>query len=191
MKDKDKTKKQLQEEVARLSRRIAELEKSQKQKQIKSQKKPRKKRFPSGIDVGILEHAISSSISGIGITDMEGKLIYVNDKTVEMWGYESKDEILGCNLPDFWEGEGIHDAIKALREKGAIIGENIGKKKDGSLFYVDYMASVIRDRSNRPRWIGSYKRGAPSLCQRAGLLRLAAHCLATCLSRPRLRHGLQ
>ena len=132
MKDRDKTKKLLLEEVAQLRNRLAELEKSQKRKQIESQKKPRKKRFPSGIDVGILEHAISSSISGIGITDMEGKLIYVNDKTVEMWGYENKEEILGCYLPEFWEGEGIHEAIKALREKGAIIGENIGKKKDGS-----------------------------------------------------------
>jgi len=145
MKDRDKTKKKLLEEVTRLRRRISKLENSQ------------KGGFPSGIDLGILEHAIASFISGIGITDLEGKLIYVNDTIVKMWGYEDKEEILGRYLPEFWEDEGIHETIKALQKKGARIGEDIGKRKDGSLFYVDYMASVIRDRSGQPRYIfGSF-----------------------------------
>lgn len=149
MKDRDKTKKQLLEEVTRLRRRISKLE--------KTPKESKKKRIPPGIDLGILEHAVASSISGIGITDMKGKLIYVNDTIVKMWGYEDKDEILGRYLPDFWEGESIHEAVKILREKGAIIGENIGKKKDGSRFYVDYIASVIRDQANRPKYMfGSF-----------------------------------
>jgi PAS domain S-box-containing protein len=145
MKDKDKTKKQLLEEVTQLRSRLSEFKKSQKE------------RFHSGIDLGILGHAIASSISGIGITDMKGKLIYVNDKIVEMWGYEHKDEILGRYLPEFWEGEGVHETVKVLKEKGARIGEDIGKRKDGSLFYVDYMASVVRDRSGRPKYMfGSF-----------------------------------
>lgn len=149
MKDRDKTKKQLLAEIARLRRRISRLE--------KTPKESRGKRIPPGIDLGILEKAIASSISGIGITDMDGKLIYVNDTIVKMWGYRDKAEILGRYLPDFWEGEGIHKAIKDLRKNGAIIGENIGKKKDGSRFYVDYMASVIRDQSNRPKYLfGSF-----------------------------------
>ncbi len=149
MKDRDKTKKQLLEDVYRLRRRISKLEKSQKESQ--------EDRFPSGIDLGILEHAVASSISGIGITDMEGKLIYVNDKIVEMWGYEHKDEILGRYLPEFWEGEGVYETMRVLKEKGARIGEDIGKKKDGSLFYVDFIASVIKDRSGLPRYMfGSF-----------------------------------
>lgn len=157
MKDKNKTKKQLMEEVAKLRHRLTELEKSREPKQIGSQNKPLKKSFPYGIDVGILEQAISSSISGVGITDIEGKLIYVNGKIVEMWGYEDKNEVLGRYLEEFWEGDGIHEAIKVLRKKGAIIGEDIGKKKDGSRFFVDYMVSIIQDRSNRPKYMfGSF-----------------------------------
>ena len=149
MKDKDKTKKQLLEEVARLRRRLSELEDVQKQ--------PQEEQIPAGIDLGILEQAIASSISGIGITDMEGKLIYVNDKIVEMWGYEKIEEILGRYLPEFWEGEGVLETIEVLKKKGARIGEDIGIRKDGSLFYVDYMTSVIRDRSGQPRYLfGSF-----------------------------------
>jgi len=149
MKDKDKTKKQLLEELTQLRHRLSELEEVQKQ--------PQEEQIPAGIDLGILEHAIASSISGIGITDMTGKLIYVNDKIVEMWGYESKEEILGRYLPEFWEGEGVLETIETLKKKGARIGEDIGKKKDGSLFYVDYMTSVIRDRSGQPKYMfGSF-----------------------------------
>ena len=145
MKDRDKTKKQLLEEVSQLRRRISKLE--------LAQKGP----IPSGIDLGILEQAIASSISGIGITDMKGKLIYVNDKIVEMWGYEKKEEILGRYLPEFWEGEGVFETIKVLKKKGARIGEDIGKRRDGTLFYVDYMASVIKDTSGRPKYMfGSF-----------------------------------
>lgn len=141
MKDKDKTKKQLLEEVAEMRQRISELEKSLEE------------RLPAGFDLGILEHAIMSSISGIGITNMEGKLIFVNDAIVKMWGYEDKKEVLGRYLPEFWEGDGVLETIEVLKEKGHRIGEDIGKRKDGSLFYVDYMASVIRDRSGRPKYM--------------------------------------
>ena len=145
MKDRDKTKKQLLEEISQLRRRISKMEKSQ------------NNHFPGGLDLGILEHAIASSISGIGITDLEGKLIYVNDKIVEMWGFEDKNEILGRYLPEFWEGEGVFETIKVLKEKGARIGEDIAKRKDGSIFYVDFMASVIRDKSGQPKYMfGSF-----------------------------------
>jgi PAS domain S-box-containing protein len=153
MKDKNKTKKQLLEELTQLRRRVSKLEKVQEE----SQKESQKEQIPPGIDLGILEHAIASSISGIGITDMDGKLIYVNDKTVKMWGYEGKDEILGRYLPEFWEGEGVLETIEHLKKKGARIGEDMGKRKDGSTFYVDYIASVIQDRSGKPKYmIGSF-----------------------------------
>ena len=145
MKDKDKTKKQLLDEIAELRRRISDMEEFHKEG------------IPAGIDLGILERAIASSISGIGITDLEGKMIYVNEKIVEMWGYDSKNEILGRYLPEFWEGEGVLETIEVLKKKGARIGEDIGKRKDGSLFYVDYMTSMIRDRSGQPQYLfGSF-----------------------------------
>lgn len=161
MKDKDKTKKQLLEEISELRLRISKLVNSQKKSQAKSRKESRKKspkgQVPPGIDLGILEQAITTSISGIGITDMDGKLIFVNEKIVEMWGYDSKDEILGRYLTEFWEGDGILETIEHLKKKGAWIGEDMGKRKDGSIFYVDYLASVIRGRSGRAKYMfGSF-----------------------------------
>ena len=59
------------------------------------------------MDLRIFKTAVESSINAIGITDLEGKLIYVNDSTVKIWGYDSNDEMLGRFLPEFWEGNGI------------------------------------------------------------------------------------
>ena len=83
-------------------------------------------------DLRIYKTAVESSINAIVITDLEGKLIYVNDSCVKMWGYNIKDEILGRFLPEFWEGDGVFKTIKELHEKGVASGEDVGKRKDGS-----------------------------------------------------------
>jgi len=101
-------------------------------------------------DLLIKNEAIASSITAIGITDLDGKLVYVNNSLVKMWGYDSDEEILGRFLPEFWEGDGVFETIKILREKGTRIGEDIGKRKDGSLFHVLFSGSMIKDKTGSP-----------------------------------------
>ncbi|NQT88249.1 PAS domain S-box protein, partial [bacterium] len=101
-------------------------------------------------DLRIKDSAIASSISGIAITDMDGAVIYVNDSLVEMWGYESDREILGGNVTDFWEGEGILRTLDALHAVGTAAGEDTGKRKDGTLFPVAFAASIIHDDDGAP-----------------------------------------
>ena len=108
-------------------------------------------------DLRIFKTAVESSINAIGITDLEGKMIYVNDSCVKMWGYNSKDEILGRFLPEFWEGDGVFKTIKELHEKGVASGEDVGKRKDGSLFFVQFTASMFKDEAGNPSFMfGSF-----------------------------------
>ena len=44
--------------------------------------------------------AVECSINAIGMTDLEGKLIYVNESAVNLWGYNNKEEMLGRLLPE-------------------------------------------------------------------------------------------
>lgn len=105
----------------------------------------------------IMENAIESSINAIGITDLYGKVLYVNDSLIKMWGYDNKEEILGRPLPEFWEGLGILNTIKSLSESGKATGEDIGKRRDGSLFTAQFSANTIRDESGNPIYIfGSF-----------------------------------
>jgi len=108
-------------------------------------------------ELRVKDSAIASAISGIAITDIGGKLIYVNDACVEMWGYDSADEIVGRSLPEFWEGDGVYRTVQELHEKGAYIGEDTGKRRDGSLFHVQLSASMIVDDAGQPLYMfGSF-----------------------------------
>ncbi len=98
----------------------------------------------------IKEFALSSSINGIGITDLEGNLTYVNDSLLDMWKYSEK-EVLGKHITEFFkEPEMTVDAMKALKMKGRFIGEFTGKRNDGSLFTIILSANLVKDQSGNP-----------------------------------------
>jgi formate hydrogenlyase transcriptional activator len=108
-------------------------------------------------ELKIKDSAIASSINGIAITDLEGKLLYVNDSFVKMWGYDHAGEILGRFLPEFWEGKHVRQTVRKLHEHESGIGEDIGKRKDGSLFTVQYAANVIKGQTGNPLYMfGSF-----------------------------------
>lgn len=108
-------------------------------------------------DLNIMARAVDSSISGIGITDLQGKLIYVNDSLVRMWGYDNKEEMVGRNLPEFWDGDRVFETIRQLRSTGVAIGEDTGKRKDGTTFTADFAANMLADGDGNPAYmVGSF-----------------------------------
>jgi PAS domain S-box-containing protein len=102
----------------------------------------------------IANFGIQSSNSAIRFADLDGRIISVNDSFVRLWGYERVDEVLGRHISEFamagMEGEGI----KALLSGRGSIGEGEAKKKDGSSFYVQVTASVVKtdEGSRSARW---------------------------------------
>nr|MBC8391925.1 PAS domain-containing protein [Deltaproteobacteria bacterium] len=128
-----------------LEQRFKEIEKTV--VELKSEKK----------NLSIMQNAVASSINAIGITDLQGKMIYVNDACIKMWGYDHENEILGRSLSEFWEGDGIFNTIKELQEKGVASGDDIGKRKDGSLFNVQFSANIFKDEVGNPAYMfGSF-----------------------------------
>lgn len=108
-------------------------------------------------ELGLKEKALSSAISGIGMTDLDGTIIYANDALCKMWGCSTKSDILGKTLADVFEGKGIYKTIEALHTKGFETGEGTGRKMDGTLFNVAFTANMIYDENGQPvRMFGSY-----------------------------------
>jgi len=89
----------------------------------------------------------------MGITDQNGKMVYVNDPLVKMWGYSSDKEIIGRSLPEFWEGDGIFSTIDDLINTGLSMGEDIGRRKDGSVFNVEYVAIMCKNNNDKPLYM--------------------------------------
>ncbi len=98
------------------------------------------------------DSAMESSINAIAISDLDGNLTYVNSSFIEMWGYETSQEIIGEKAVKFWRNEEeAREVIYALKEKGEYFGELKGTKKDGTEFDVQLSASIVRDVNENPQ----------------------------------------
>ena len=99
----------------------------------------------------IKDWAIESSINGIVTSDMEGNLNYVNSAFLKLWGYNSREEVLGKPAVEFWEiGEKAAEVIESVQTMGGWIGELVAKSKDGVFFDVQVAASIVVDSTGQP-----------------------------------------
>lgn len=100
----------------------------------------------------IKENALEASLNAIGITDMDGNMIYVNQATLDLWQYKRED-ILGKPIINFWTGNGIYKTLSDIETKGFSIGEDTALRKDGSIVKVQYSATTVMDKENKPSCI--------------------------------------
>lgn len=99
----------------------------------------------------IKDLAIASSLQGIGIGDLEGNIIYVNDAALKMWGADSPEEVLGRSSLEFAKSheEAIRIMLEVL-EKGSWEGEIEGRRKDGSSIFVHLSANIVYNDHGEP-----------------------------------------
>ncbi|MBM3302680.1 MAG: PAS domain S-box protein, partial [Deltaproteobacteria bacterium] len=97
------------------------------------------------------DRAIESSISGICLADLEGKLTYVNPAALKLWGYGHKDEVLGKLAREFWITEKeVEEATERALKTGSWVGELVAKLKDGCPLDVHAVITLVRDSNRKP-----------------------------------------
>ncbi len=102
-------------------------------------------------EMRIRDSAISSSINGIALADLNGNISYVNHSFLKLWGYDNENEVLGKPAVDFWQtDEKAAEVIEAVKSEGNWIGELSAVRKDGSGFDVLLSASMVKDESGKP-----------------------------------------
>jgi PAS domain S-box-containing protein len=102
-------------------------------------------------ELRIKDLAVASSIDGIGISDLEGNIIYVNNSALKMWGAEDISEVLGTSSLSLAQSE--EEALEIYRsvlETGSWSGEVSGYRKDGSPITVHLSASLVRNEKGEP-----------------------------------------
>ena len=88
-----------------------------------------------------------SSIAANSISDNEGNITHCNSAFLKIWGYDSKDEVIGKPIPFFIKNE--DEALKiiaSLNEPGIWEGEYTGLKKDRTTFNAYGLATIIQDK---------------------------------------------
>lgn len=96
----------------------------------------------------------------VALSDMEGKLIYINSAGARMVGYKDPSEVIGVkSIPDFHSPGDLRTvmdvAIPSALEKGTWTGENRALKTDGSSIPVEQTIFLIRDESGQPQSLGT------------------------------------
>jgi two-component system sensor kinase len=98
----------------------------------------------------LLSHAVKSIGECISITDLENKLLFVNEAFLKTYGY-TEQELTGKPIniirSDPTVGE---DVVLADTLKGGWQGELLNRKKNGTVFPIFLSTSVVSDEKGQP-----------------------------------------
>jgi len=143
MKDIDKTKEQLINELVEMRHRIAELKADRKRTEEVLRQSEEE-----------LRKMLESVTDGIFVIDLNGIITEANEKAVEMHGFGSKDKLLGksaLRLVVPRDYKRIATNMRKALKQGAIRGiEYTLLKEDGSEFPGELSTSVLKDASGNP-----------------------------------------
>ncbi|MDD2773085.1 MAG: PAS domain S-box protein [Elusimicrobiales bacterium] len=97
------------------------------------------------------ECALSSTMTGIIMSDFSGRINYANPAVLKMWGFAGASEIEGKSMLDVFRNTGvIKELLEAYREGKPWTGEVLATRVDGSHFDVHVATSLIRDEEGVP-----------------------------------------
>lgn len=103
-------------------------------------------------NIKLLIHAINSVHECISITDLDHKIIFVNQTFLDTYGYSVK-EIIGKNTEILRSEKNDPQLIKEIHEftlKGGWHGRLINKRKDGSEFVIELSTSIVKNEKGVP-----------------------------------------
>ena len=95
----------------------------------------------------IKDRVIESSTNAIAITNLQGKLTYVNKAFLKLWGNESTDEVVGKDIADFWHK--TNDTLwitETVFSDGSWFGKVCGKKKNESKLDLQLSAFIVKEK---------------------------------------------
>ncbi len=98
-----------------------------------------------------LETAVEKAATPIAFAELDNRISYVNQAFIEKWGYDSKTELIGRYPGEFSASmEKVDEIMKTLHREGSWEGEDVARKKDGTLFATFVNTKLIRDRNDNP-----------------------------------------
>ncbi len=95
----------------------------------------------------MFEHTITSTTECISITDLNDRIVYVNDAFLKTYGY-TETELVGKDMSLFRSPDNNPEVLKAIRpaaQVGDWHGELLNRRKDGTDFPIYLSASAVRD----------------------------------------------
>jgi len=99
----------------------------------------------------LFEQAVHVSLDAIVLTDMDGRLTYVNPAFLKTWRHECAADVLGRHYREFVPSPAEADAIvAAMCHDGYWTGRTTGRRKDGEVFPIEVSSAVLHDAAGAP-----------------------------------------
>ncbi len=98
----------------------------------------------------VANFAIRSSINAIGLANMAGETIFVNDSWLRLWGYDRAEEVLGRPIWEFAAAGEKSEAVQAVRSGRGHVGEGVALRKDGTTVDIQFAENLVRSPDGKP-----------------------------------------
>ncbi|MGA1840947.1 MAG: PAS domain S-box protein [bacterium] len=147
MKEENRTEKKLEDELKKLRQEITRLKALEgQQKQMENALKESEEMYKT---------LVKTSPDAVTITNLDGNITEVSQRTLELHGFSSPEEILGKNSFDLIAQEDHEKARKNVLktlQNGYIRNQKYTLlKKDGTHFYGEINAALVSDISSKPK----------------------------------------
>ncbi|MCL4549008.1 MAG: PAS domain S-box protein [Bacteroidetes bacterium] len=103
-------------------------------------------------EITMLAHSLRSVNECVSITDMEDKILFVNESFLKTYGY-NENELIGKNVAKVRSPNNPPELVKEILPatiRGGWQGELWNKRKDGSEFPIYLSTTIIYDKDNKP-----------------------------------------
>jgi PAS domain S-box-containing protein len=98
-----------------------------------------------------IQAAVETSLNGVAMADLAGRLIYVNRAALSLWGYGDVTDLLGRDVRSFWQWIGTaDDVVSELLQRGTWSGEMLARRADGDVLTLQVSASIFPDSRGLP-----------------------------------------
>ncbi len=95
----------------------------------------------------IKERVIESSINPIAISNLQGKLTYVNNAFLELWGYESSEDVVGRAINEFWyKTDETLRITETVFSGDSWVGKIAGRRKDDTRLDLQLSAFIVKEK---------------------------------------------
>ena len=98
----------------------------------------------------VKNHALDTSLNGILLADLEGRVTWANSSFLSLWGFTMAAEVIDRRTTDFWTPQDGERVLADLPRTGGWRGEFIAERRDGASFSVEVSASVVRNGIGEP-----------------------------------------
>ncbi|MBU0512510.1 MAG: PAS domain S-box protein, partial [Chloroflexi bacterium] len=100
-------------------------------------------------ELSVAYDALASSVNGVIIADLEGKIRYANPSFLSMFEYEDEGQVSGKRAAGLFPSEKVQrfsDVAAMIDKVKGETEEFLARRKDGTVFHVEVSSSMVTDQ---------------------------------------------